>query len=350
MEPDLSSKEERLLRRLSEPEELFLTPPAPLWPQDCHAWRAVAATLSKPPDLADCAPLGTKVTAHDPRLLYHGHMGTVITPAITEALLKVALQVRSNRQRTHGKIGVIVDGPRNTGKSALLQWIGVHWERRIAELYEPDENRIPVVALSVPPLPVRGTMRNWAGAFARFLGQERESGDPTESVICTMRTARTMLVLIDGIERLRTAVDAELAFQYLDLISEETGATFIYCGRGARAIVDPLTRDNGVELEPGEQSWGDHPVLQTSRIGFSDEEVRTFATIVDRFDAQLRLYRHTRGDLLELSQELHTRSRGYMRALSHLICQSAQQAIRSEEERITMDLLKTIPVGGVVRL
>ncbi|MFF5985391.1 AAA family ATPase [Streptomyces olindensis] len=349
MEQDMTSEEEQLLRSMSEPEPLFLAPPAPLWPADCHDWRARARTLSKPPDLADCAPEGTKVTAHDPRLLYHGHMGTVITPAINRALRVVATQVRANRQRIHGKVGIIVEGPRGTGKSALLQWIGVHWERRLSELYGPDENRIPVIALNVPP-PVRGNMRNWAGAFARFLGQERESGDPTESVIRTMRNARTVLVLIDGIERLRTAVDAELTFQYLDVISEETGATFVYCGRNARSILDPLTRDNDTPLEPNEQAWGDHPVLRTSRIGFSDEEIRLFASIVDLFDADLRLYRHTRGDLLELSPELHKRSRGYMRALSQLICQAAQTAILSGEERITMDLLNKIPLGGVVQL
>lgn len=314
-----------------------------------HAWRTLAATLSKPPDLADCAPLGTKVLDHDPRLLYHGHLGTVLTPAITRALRVVALQILTNRQRTHGKIGIIVEGPRGTGKSALLQWIGVHWERRMSQLYEPDENRIPVIALSVPP-PVRGNQRNWAGAFARFLGQERDSGDPTESIIGAMRTARTTLVLIDGIERLRTAVDAELAFQYLDVINEETGATFIYCGRGARSIVDPLTRDNDTPLEKNEEAWGDHPLLCTGRIGFDEDGMRTCAQIVDKFDEALRLYRHRRGDLVELSPQLHTLSRGNMRALSHLICQAAQKAIRSGQERITPELLRTIPVGRVVRL
>ncbi|MER7179508.1 hypothetical protein ABT404_08485 [Streptomyces hyaluromycini] len=349
MELGLAGDEERLLRSLSEPEQLLLAPPAPQWPEDVHAWRAVAARLLNPPDLADCAPMGTTVTDHDPRLLYHGHMGIVVTPAITRALRVVAKQVLSNRQRKDGKIGIIVEGPRGTGKSALLKWIGVHWERRIPELYGSDENRIPVIMLSVPP-PARGNMRNWAGAFARFLGQERDSGNPTASVIGAMRNARTLLVLIDGIERLRTAVEAELAFQYLDEISEETGATFIYCGRGARSIVDPLTRDTDTPLEENEEAWGDHPVLRTGRIGFSDEGMLMCALVVDKFDEALRLYRHQRGDLLELSPELHTLSRGNMRALSHLICQAAQAAIRSGQERITLKELKSVRIGGVVRL
>ncbi|MGC0344393.1 AAA family ATPase [Streptomyces sp. SLBN-8D4] len=347
-EADKAGEEARLLARMGEPQPMFLDPPAPLWPEDCYTWRALATRLARPPDLADCAPEGTKVTEHDPRLLYHGHMNIVVTPAITKALKVVATQVYANRQREGGKAGIIVEGPRGTGKSALLRWIGVHWEQQLSKLYGPDENRIPVIALNVPPT-ARGN-RNWAGAFARFLGQERESGDPTESVIRTMRRARTLLVLIDGMERLRTAVEAELAFQYLDMINEETGATFVYCGRGARSIVDPLARDNETPLEPNEQPWGDHPVLRTSRIGFSEEESRTFAVIVDRFDKNLRLYRHTRGDLLELTQDLHVRSRGNMRALSHLICQAAQQAIRSKQERITPELLNSIPLGSVVHL
>ena len=39
-----------------------------------------------------------------------------------------------------------------------------------------------------------------------------------------------------------------------------------------------------------------------------------------------------------------------MRALSQLICQAAQLAILSGEERITETLLDTVAVGGVVEL
>jgi len=345
----LTSQEERLLREVSVPGQLCLAPPAPLWPRDVYKWRVLATQQVEPPDLADCAPQGTKVAEHDKRLLWHGHMRTVTTPAISKALLEVHEQIRANRERVHGRVGIILDGPRGTGKSTLLQAIGVHWERKFAELYEPDEKRIPVVTLNVPP-PVRGNLRNWSGAFARYLGQEREGGDPTESVIRTMRNARTLLVLIDGIERLRTAADAELTFQYLDGISEETGATFIYCGRYAQNIVDPLTRDNDTKLEPDEVLRGDHRVLRLPRIGFDDEGVAKFQRVVTLFDQDLRLYQHQPGDLLDLAPYLHVRSRGYIRMLSQLICQAAQRAILSKEERITKELLEKIPLGGVVEL
>ncbi|MGW6739305.1 ATP-binding protein [Streptomyces sp. NPDC055025] len=346
---ELTVEEERLLRDTGAAGPLLLAPPTPLWPLDCYAWRALAESSLHAPKLEDSAPEGTKVGSLDPRLLFHGHLRTVSTPAITKAQLLVAEQIMANQQRRFGKAGIILDGPRGTGKSTLLQAIGVHWERRLSSLYGPDENRIPVIALSVPP-PTRGSMRNWAGAFARFLGQERESGDPTESVIRAMRNARTLLVLIDGIERLRTAADAELAFQYLDMISEETGATFVYCGRGAQFIVDPLTRDNGTKLDDTEQLRGDHMVLRTSRMGFSPEESIVFARVIDLFDAELVLYGHQKHDLRKVAEYLHTRSRGYMRSLSQLICQAAQTAIRSGEERITLEVLEKVSLGRVVNL
>ncbi|MFJ5123345.1 hypothetical protein [Kitasatospora sp. NPDC088548] len=345
----LDRAENLLLLEEPAPGPLSLRPPAPVWPQDCHAWRAIAATYCSAPDLADCAPMGTKVADHDKRLLYHGMMLTVTSPAITKALRVVAGQIRANRQRPDGKVGIVLDGPRGTGKSTVLQAIGVYWERRLRELYGPDENRHPVVALSVPP-PVRGNVRNWAGTFAHYFGQDREGGDPTGSVIRTMRNARTLLVLVDNIDRLRTAAEAEQAFQYFETIEKDTGATFVYCGRGARGIVDPLTRDNDTPLEPDEDLWSDHPVLRTGRVGYSDEEMKKFARIVDLFDADLRLYRHERGDLRPLAPYLHKRSRGYMRALSQLICQAAQKAILTGQERITQELLDGLSLGRVEQL
>lgn len=346
---DLTREELRALSSPSVPEHLLVAPPAPMWADDCHAWRARADARDYIPDLADCAPMGTKVTEHDRRLLYHGHMRTVRTPAISKALLAVAEPIRANRQREDGKTAIVIDGPRGTGKSTLLDAIGVYWHRRLMDLYGPDENRIPVIALSVPPTG-RGNVRNWAGTFARYLGQEREGGNVTASVIHTMRQARTLLVLIDGMERLRTRAETEQTFYELEEISNETGATFIYCGRNAHAIVDPFTRDNETLPEQGETPWGDNAMLRTGRIGFSEAEMAAFVSIVDLFDADLRLFRHERGDLTGLALYLHKRSRGYMRALSQLVCQAAQRAILTGQERITEDLLEQIPLGRMVQL
>ncbi|MFH9229012.1 ATP-binding protein [Streptomyces lydicus] len=325
-------------------------PPEPEWRDTLTNWRAAVNRIPEPPNLADCAPLDIELAADDPRFLFHGSMRPVRTPAINTALKVVRTQLQANAKREAGRIGVIIEGPRNTGKTTLMQYIGRHYEQRMNELYEVDENRIPVIALSVPAQG-RGGNRNWASAFAYFLGLERDGGsDPTRSICHVMRHSGTKLVLIDGIERLHPGADVQQSFAFLEHISDETAATFLYCGRGSRSIVDPMTRDRETQLGETEDPWGDHPVLVTNRLGYDPSGKDRFRRIVNEFDKDLRLFHHERGDLTELSPVLHVRSKGYLRAATQLICQAAQQAMLTKQERITEELLDTLTVGRVIAI
>ncbi|MFJ2967563.1 AAA family ATPase [Streptomyces collinus] len=342
--PDIEDDDIRLLVDSPAPTPVFTTP-RPLWLNTLTNWRTFAALDRTRPDLADSPPPGTKAADNDLRLRYHALMPTVVTPAIGKALVVVHEHLLSNRERTHGKPGVIIEGPRGTGKTEILQYIGRHYENKIARLYEPDENRIPVIALRVPPL-ARGGRRNWPAALASFLGLKHDGGtDPTRSICHVMRTSSTLLVLVDGIEQLRAGSDAEESFAYLEEISESSGATFVFAGRAARSIVDPLTRDRETALSDNEEIWGDYASLRTSRIGYDEEGHKLFAKIVRNFDKNLCLYRHEPDDLTSLHEYLHRRSKGYMRALSQLVTQGAQKAIWTKKERITEELLETLAIG-----
>lgn len=326
-----------------------LRPPVPVWCDTLPDWRAGVDRM-EPPHLADCAPLGTKITPDDPRFLFHGSMRPVRTPAISSAELVVQKQLYANAKRARGRLGVIIEGPANTGKSELMGYIGRNHEMRLNDRYGRNDDRIPVIALSVPAKG-KGGSRNWAGAFARFLGLERELGtDPTDSICYVMRHSHTRLVLIDGIERLEHGADVRQSFRFLEHISDETGATFVYCGRSSRSIVDPMLSDRETKLERHEDPWGDHPVLVTGRLGYDQTGKDRFRRIVNEFDKDLRLYHHQPGDLTKLSAELHLRSKGYLRALSQLICQAAQQAMLNGQERITKELLDGLMVGRAVSI
>ena len=232
-----------------------------------------------------------------------------------------------------------------------MGYLGRNYERRLNNRYGHDDDRIPVVALSVPAKG-RGGSRNWADAFARFLGLEREGigNDPTDSICYVMRHCHTQLVLIDGIERLEHGADVQQSFKFLEHISDETGASFLYCGRNSRSIVDPMLRDREAKAEQNEDPWGDHPVLVTSRLGYDKTGKDRFRRIVNEFDKDLRLYHHEPGDLTQLSPILHMRSKGYLRALSQLICQAAQRAILNGSERISEELLEDLMIGRAVSI
>ncbi|MCI4078866.1 ATP-binding protein [Streptomyces sp. MMS21 TC-5] len=337
------------LQGLGEGPDL-LRPPAPEWCNTLTNWRASVDRVLDPPDLADCAPLGTEIGPDDPRFVFHGSMRPVRTPAVAAAMLVVQRQLYANAKRTSGRIGVIIQGPSSTGKTTLMQYVGRDLEARLNNRYGRNDDRIPVVALSVPDKG-RGGSRNWAGAFARFLGLEGALGsDPTESICYVMRSCHTQLVLIDGIQRLQPGADVEQSFSFLEHISDETGVTFVYCGRNSRAIVDPQLRDRETRPEKNEDPWGDHPVLMTSRLGYDQIGKDRFRRIVNEFDKDLRLYSHEPGALTALSPVLHLRSKGYLRALSQLICQAAQHAMLSGEECITEELLEGLMVGRVINI
>lgn len=100
----------RLLIDSPAPTPVF-TAPRPVWLNTLSNWRTFAALDRTRPDLADSPPPGTKVADNDLRLRYHALMPTVVTPAIGRALVVVHEHLLANRERIHGKTGIIIEGP-----------------------------------------------------------------------------------------------------------------------------------------------------------------------------------------------------------------------------------------------
>ncbi|MGW2586187.1 hypothetical protein ACWCYZ_33570 [Streptomyces virginiae] len=69
------------------------------------------------------------------------------------------------------------------------------------------------------------------------------------------------------------------------------------------------------------------------------------AEVIKFFDQDLRLHRHSPGDLLTLAAHLHERTGGYMKPLSYLICQAAQEAIENGTEAISREVIDDQLVG-----
>ncbi|MFJ7181052.1 hypothetical protein ACIQXA_32700 [Streptomyces massasporeus] len=82
-------------------------------------------------------------------------------------------------------------------------------------------------------------------------------------------------------------------------------------------------------------------------IPFSKGQEGDWRSVLMRYDENLRLYNHVpgAGKLLDLDEELHERTGGYMDTLDQLLCQTAQQAIEDGIEAITKELLDDMLVG-----
>ncbi|MEN2424298.1 AAA family ATPase [Streptomyces rimosus] len=321
--------------------------PRPSWLMTKDGWRDEVDHPPQPPDLDACPPRGSPLTPGDPRLRYHATMVTVETPAILLARARLRQLLWAGGPRTEGRLGMAIDGLSGTGKSRTMFSAAQAMERGINAALPKDTNRIPVIAINVPPIGTGGT-RPWAQAISSFI--DVLPGNPahlTRAVCTRLRNAQTKVLLIDGIESLALGADAEQAFDFLRYLRNETGIFIVYCGEGSARLLDAAVcshQPSAAEARHPPTSYA--PVVRTRpfpRPTRSPNDI--WRNIVKTYDNNVRLFRHQPDDLTRLAEELWERTWGYMGALSYLLCTVAQEAIFCEEERITLELVDRMWIG-----
>ncbi|MFF3159184.1 hypothetical protein [Streptomyces sp. NPDC057910] len=340
------------------PRTIATRPAAPLRPQDLtstvHGWNALAREdPPSPPPLPAVPP--RDVTEDDPRVRYHGRLGLVETTDISKGLLTARRLLRLNGERRHPCPHVAIDSDcRGTGKRTLLHHIGLGFQGRLEKLYGVDDAVIPVVCLNTPPAP--GTPADWSAVMATFLGWDLyrfdAEGRPlvrmkdfTGPALHMLRTSRTRLCLIDGIDRLR-AEDLQPTFDFFDYLADELSLTIFWSGIGSSDILREArtaripalrrTGQNTAALRPRAV-----PTLWVNRLPprsakHPDEWVSALAT----FDGKLRLIHHVPGTLLKYQKALYRITDGLMEHLAPLIGMAAQLAILDHTEALTPDVLR----------
>lgn len=311
-------------------------------------WQALCDRVIHPPDLKACPEAATPVGPDDPRLRYHATMCTVQTPALKKAVAVARRLWLVSSPRSEGPLHLAVDGPGETGMTTVLRQIGRAFEAIIRDRLPSDPKRIPVIHINAPLAP--SSKLDMSVPFAEFLGHKHtkdpESGqrsiDMTGPVCHVMKTRGTRLVLVDGIDRLDNS-ELKTAFDYFGYLAAECNASFVYCGPGSREIVNEARR--GKRPGPPDGGSGGVPTLAVNPIPYSADDYDLFHQVVKALDQGLRLHHHQPGDLLKLAAHLHRRTGGYMKPLSYLVCQSAQEAIETGIEAITEELLDSQLVG-----
>ncbi len=332
-----------------------MTAPAP--PHASHSprpattrpgWQAWLDRVITPPDLDTHPPTNSPPDPGDVRIRYHATMRTVQTPALKKAVVVGRRLWLASSPRSEGPLHVAIDGPGETGMTTVLRQIGRVFEGIIREQLPPSPERIPVAHINTPLAP--NSKLDMSIPFAEFFGhrhtKDPESGqrsiDMTQPVCHVMKASGTRLVLVDGIDRLDNS-ELKTAFDYFAYLAAECNVSFVYCGPGSRDLVNEARR--GKRPGPPGGGSGGIPTLAVLPIPYSTDDHELFHQVVKAFDQDLRLRHHTPGDLLKLAAHLHRRTGGYLKPLSYLICQAAQEAIETGTETITKELLDDQLIG-----
>ncbi|MCB8044156.1 TniB family NTP-binding protein [Microbacterium oxydans] len=78
--------------------------------------------------------------------------GSVVHTAQFKAIeTEILRRLMLNRYKSHGKLGVIVSGEPNIGKTTTITQIARRFERRRRGIGAVGRNAIPVIYVSVPP-------------------------------------------------------------------------------------------------------------------------------------------------------------------------------------------------------
>ncbi|MEU1691235.1 ATP/GTP-binding protein [Streptomyces hirsutus] len=312
-------------------------------------WQSQLDRVVVPPDLDACPPADSPVGPDNARVRYHATMHIVQTPALKKAVAVARRLWLASSPRSEGPLHLAVDGPGETGMTTVLRQIGRIFEGIVRDqLPRGAQRRIPVIHINTPLAP--GGKLDMSIPFAEFLGHKHtkdpESGqrstDMTGPVCHVMKTCGTRLVLVDGIDRLDNS-ELRTAFDYFGYLAAECNVSFVYCGPGSREIVNEAKR--GRRPGPPGGGSGGIPTLAVQPLPYSADDYELFHEVIKSFDQGLRLHQHTPGELLKLAAHLHRRTGGYMKPLSYLICQAAQEAIETGAEAITAELLDSQLVG-----
>jgi hypothetical protein len=271
----------------------------------------------------------------DDRIAHHSRLLVVQTPAVREVVTTGRRLAHLNRSAYYGRSGLIVSGPARTGKTTAITQLGKTIEVFHRRRYPRCGEDIPVVYITVPPA---ATPKMIAAEFARFLGlpvtRRANITDIIEAVCGVCADTRASVICVDEIHNLNIATRAGAeASDTLKYFSERIPATFVYAGIN-------IERAGLLSGTRGEQIAGRFSMVRTGPFGQDQQWITLIAAVED----SLRLHRHRRGALPQLSGYLHQRTHGMIGSLLWLIRSAAIQAVTGGTEKITRKDLEAIQV------
>lgn len=286
----------------------------------------------------------------DQRAVWHANLGPLRTPqmiALHDDLWEI---VEANRQDGDKvKAAAVLDAFPGLGKTTAAVEFGRAFHLKQIERYGPTteggHERIPVVYIG---LTANTTMRTLNAMLCRFYahpGSERGTALQlgNRAADCVLSCA-TRLVIVDDVHFLDlNRRDGREVANHFKWLANQFPVTFVFVGVGLRdrGLLTEGMSDDDIALAQTARRWTSLD-LAPFRIS-SAEGRRAWRQLLLAIEQRLVLSNKDRGMVAkELADYLFERSEGHFASLMTLIVRGCYRAIRSGEERLTVELLDRV--------
>lgn len=309
-----------------------------------EGWSAfVSETLDKPlpitRDELHALPPADRAMNREARKQFMIRGPVVNTAQFAAIETEILRRLMLNQYKSHGKLGVIVSGEPNIGKTTTVSHIARRFERRRRDIGRAGGgNSIPVIYVSVPP---SCTPKLMLGEFAHFLGlpvrAHYNTGELMNTVASVIAACGTELIIVDEIHNINQMGEAS---DTLKQLSEKCPGTFVYAGVDVEA-------SGLLDGTRGRQISSRFDILNLHKFENTGKGKAGWADLLVAIENSLGLIDQHPGAILRHASHLHAATGGVIGDLAGMVHMLAMEAIDNGTERLDLDTaFGTVPVAA----
>lgn len=289
-----------------------------------------------PPHELEMLSAGDRAINRNARKQYMVRGPVVQTTQFTAIETELRRRLLLNQYKTHGKLGVIVSGEPNIGKTTTVTHIARRFERRRRDIGGLEKDTIPVIYVSVPP---SCTPKLMLGEFAHFLGLPQgpryNTGELMNTVANVIASCGTELIIVDEIHNLNQKYrQMAEASDTLKQLSEKCPGTFVYAGVNVKA-------SGLLDGTRGRQISSRFQIMHLRKFDRTSRAKKAWIDLLLAVESSLGLADQTPGDILRHERDLHKMTGGVIGDLTSSLHMLAFDAIDAGTERLDLDALFT---------
>jgi AAA domain len=284
------------------------------------------------------------------RAVWHANLGPIDTPQLTQVHEDLWEIVDSNRQDGDKVKGAAsIDAHPGLGKTTIAVAFARKFHHEQLKLYGEDsgsgDQRIPVAYLALTGATTMWTLNSMLCRFYAHPGAER--GNATQlaarAADCIL-SCDTKLVVIDDVHFLDlNRQDGRQVANHFKWLANQFPATFVFVGVGLADrgfLTEGLSVADAAYAQTGRR-W---TPLTVAPFEIHTEEGReTWRRLLLGIEQMVVLANKHRGMVADdLADYLYARSTGHFASLMTLVTRGCHRAIKTGEERLTVELLDRV--------